>query len=366
MKVPFANFRPMHNELRDQAMDAFSKIYENGWFIDGENCSKFENDFASYCSAGMCIGCGNGLDALRLILQAAGIGKDDEVIVPAQTFIATALAVTYVGAKPVYVDIEPEFFCIDPDKLEAAITRATKAVIMVHLYGQVGRFDEVAAIAKAHNLMIIEDAAQAHGAVYRGRRAGSLGDAAGFSFYPGKNLGALGDSGAVCVSDRQLGELIRMLRNYGSRKKYVHEYKGCNSRLDELQAAVLNLKLAYLDRWTQDRRRIAKLYLDGIKNPSVKLPAVNKDGSPVWHIFAIQVGEREKFQGYLKEQGIDTQIHYPTAMHLHPAYQELGYRKGDFPVAESSAAQELSLPMYYGMTNEEIEYVIHCINTCGI
>jgi len=362
MNIPFVDFGPMHHELQEQMLNAFSTVYDKSRFIEGENCGRFEEEFARYCGIPMCIGCGNGLDALRLILQAAGIGEGDEVIVPAQTFIATALAVTYVGAKPVYVDIEYEFFCLNPDKLEAAITPATKAVIMVHLYGQVGRFDEVAAIARAHRLMVIEDAAQAHGALYRGRHAGSLGDAAGFSFYPGKNLGALGDAGAVCVSDSRLGELIHMLGNYGSREKYVHEYKGCNSRLDELQAAFLGLKLACLDRWNQDRRRIAKLYLDGIKNTAVRLPAVNPEGEPVWHIFAIQADERGKLQNYLRMHGVDTQIHYPTAMHLHPAYRDLGYCEGDFPVAESSAAHELSLPIYYGMTEEKADYVIRCIN----
>lgn len=362
MKVPFADFSPMHSEIRGRMLEAFTEVYDANWFIDGSHCSEFEKNFAGYCGVSHCVGCGNGLDALHMILLAAGIGAGDEVIVPAQSYIATALAVTYAGAKPVYVDVEPEYFSLDPELLERAVTPRTKAVILVHLYGQIGRFDEVAAIAGKHGLLLIEDAAQAHGASYKGRRAGCLGDAAGFSFYPGKNLGALGDGGAVCTSSDKIAGLVRALGNYGSHKKYMHEYKGFNSRLDEVQAAFLNVKLSCLDRWHQDRRRIARRYLEGIQNPAVRLPALNPDGVHAWHLFAVLCENRSALEAHLDRHGIGHQIHYPVAMHLHQAYRDLGYREGDFPVAEMSAAQELSLPIYYGMSDEQVDYICDVLN----
>ena len=363
MKIPFADFTPMHREVREQMLQKFQDIYDKGWFIGGENCAAFEKHFAGFCGAPYCVGCGNGLDALHLILLAMGIGAGDEVIVPAQTYIATALAVTYAGARPVYVDIEPEYFSLDPEKIEAAITPNTKAILMVHLYGQVGRFDEVEAIAKKHNLYLIEDAAQAHGAEYRGRRTGTLGDAAGFSFYPGKNLGALGDAGGVCTASAELADRVRALGNYGSHKKYVHEYKGFNSRLDELQAGMLDVKLTCMERWLEDRERTAGRYLAEIKNPKVKLPAVNPDGRHAWHLFAILTEDRAALEAHLDQYGVSHQNHYPFAMHQHRAYQDLGYQTGDFPVAEMTAAQEVSVPIYYGMTDEQISRVIEAINT---
>ncbi len=362
MRVPFADFEPMHSEIKTRMRKAFDEVYQDGWFIGGRHCASFETSFAQYCGTAYCVGCGSGLDALHLILLAMGIGTGDEVIVPAQTYIATALAVTYSGAKPVFVDIEPEYYSMDPEKVEAAITSRTKAIITVHLYGQVGRFREVEAIAESHNLLLIEDAAQAHGAEYLGKRAGSLGDAAGFSFYPGKNLGALGDAGAVCTSSSQIADRIRALGNYGSHQKYVHEYKGLNSRLDEIQAAFLEVKLSCLNRWHQERERIANCYLERIKNPKIQLPAVNPDGRHAWHLFAIGVESRTAFQKYLDERGISTQVHYPFAMHRHQAYQDLGYQEGAFPVAEMFAAREISLPIYYGMTDKQIGYVIAAVN----
>lgn len=363
MKIPFADFTPMHQEVREQMLQKFQDIYDEGWFIGGENCTAFEKHFAEFCGVPYCVGCGNGLDALHMILLAIGIGTGDEVIVPAQTYIATALAVTYAGAKPVYVDIEPEYFSLDPEKIEAAITSNTKAIMLVHLYGQIGRFDEVEAIARKHNLYLIEDAAQAHGAEYRGKRAGSLGDAAGFSFYPGKNLGALGDAGGICTTSAELADRVRALGNYGSHKKYVHEYKGFNSRLDELQAGLLDVKIACLEKWLQDRKRIASRYLAEIKNPKIKLPAVNPNGRHVWHLFAILTEDRAALEAHLDKHGVSHQIHYPYAMHQHQAYQDLGYQPGDFPVAEIVAAQEVSLPIYYGMTDEQISHVIAAMNT---
>ncbi len=362
MKVPFADFTPMHSEIRESMMNTFAEVYDAGWFIGGRHCKEFERHFAEYCKVPYCIGCGNGLDALHMILLAAGIGDGDEVIVPAQTYIATALAVTFAGAKPVLIDIEPEYYSLNPEKLEAAITPNTKAIILVHLYGQIGRFDEVNAIARKHNLMLIEDAAQAHGATYKGHRAGSLGDAAGFSFYPGKNLGALGDAGAISTFSAEIADRVRALANYGSHKKYMHEYKGFNSRLDEIQSAWLDVKLQHLDKWRKDRERIARCYLAGIKNPAVKLPKLNQDAEHAWHLFAIMVEDRKQFEAHLDAHDIAHQNHYPVAMHMHQAYQDLGYKAGDFPVAEMNAAQEVSLPIYYGMTDEQINYVIEVIN----
>jgi dTDP-4-amino-4,6-dideoxygalactose transaminase len=361
-KIPFADFSPMHSEIREEMLNAFEKTYNNGWFIGGEPCERFERDFAAYVSTLYCVGCGNGLDGLRMMLSAAGIGAGDEVIVPAQTYIATALAVTYSGATPVFVDIEPQYYSLDPTKLEAAITMKTKAILMVHLYGQVGRWDEVYEIAQRHNIMLFEDAAQCHGATYRGVKAGSLGVASEFSFYPGKNLGALGDSGAVCTNDKELADKVRALGNYGSKAKYMHELKGVNSRMDTLQAALLDVKLPHLEKWLSDRRRIADKYLQGIHNPAITLPQVNPDGTHVWHIFAILADERDRFLAHLDEHGVAHQCHYPVAMHLHEAYRDLGYHAGDFPVAEYSATHEVSLPIYYGMTNAQVDYTIDVIN----
>ena len=362
MKVPFADFEPMHQEIHKELIKTFQNVLDRNWFIGGENCSSFEKNFAAYCGMDHCVGCGNGLDALHMILKAYGIGQGDEVIVPAQTFIATALAVTYAGARPVCVDIEPEYFALDPEKIEAAITPRTKAVLMVHLYGQIGRWDEVQEIAQKHQLLLIEDAAQAHGALYKGKRAGSLGDAAGFSFYPGKNLGALGDGGAVCTSSQAVADFVRTYSNYGAHQKYQHEYKGVNSRLDEVQAAFLDLKLRYLDRWGERRAHIAGRYMDEIKHPLIRLPVQNPDGQHVWHIFAVLTPERARLERYLDDRGIGHQCHYPVPTHLHQAYRDLGYKPGDFPAAETAAQQELSLPMFYGMTDEQIDYVIDTVN----
>lgn len=362
MKVPFSDFAPMHREIHTEMMDIFQRVLERNWFIGGEHCKTFERSFATYCGIEYCVGCGNGLDALQMILKAYGIGREDEVIVPAQTFIATALAVTYAGARPVCVDIEPAYFALDPDKIESTVTPKTKAILMVHLYGQIGRWDEVQEIAKKHKLLLIEDAAQAHGALYKGKRAGSLGDVAGFSFYPGKNLGALGDGGAVCTASETVTDYVRAYSNYGSHQKYQHEYKGVNSRLDEVQAAFLDLKLRHLDRWNENRRYIAQRYLQGIRNPLIKLPMENPDGQHVWHIFSVLTPERTQLEQYLDDCDIGHQRHYPIPTHLHRAYRDLGYQQGDFPVAEMCAEQEISLPMFYGMTEEQIDYVIETIN----
>lgn len=363
MNIPYSSFVPMHNELRDAMYEKFAAVYESNYFITGKELEAFEEEFAGYCGAKYAVGCGNGLDALYLILKAFEIGKGDEVIVPSNTFIATALAVSYAGATPVFVEPDERTYTIAPSKIEEKITERTKAIMAVHLYGRVCEMDEILAIAGKHDLKVIEDAAQAHGALYKGRRAGSLGCAAGFSFYPGKNLGALGDGGIVTTSDSDLACKIRMLRNYGSRVKYHHEYQGTNSRLDELQAGFLRVKLPHLDRWNEERNRIARMYLEGIKNPKIILPLPSDaEHYCIWHIFPILCEERERLAEYLERKEIHTLSHYPVPMHLQNAYKELEIAEGELPIAERISRCELSIPLYYGMKDEEVGYVIEVLN----
>lgn len=362
MKVPFVSFLPMERELEQELKAAFDRVFARSWYIEGAEDAAFEKAFAEFCGVRGCVGVGNGLDALMLVLKAWGIGEGDEVIVPSNTYIATALAVTYVGAKPVFVEPDIRTFNIDPAKIEAAITEHTKAIMPVHLYGQPCDMEPIMAIARKHNLLVLEDCAQAHGATYKGQIIGSFGNAAGFSFYPGKNLGALGDAGAVVSNDAVLMEKVRALGNYGSDYKYHHIYKGNNSRLDELQAAFLAAKLPHLERMNAERRRIAGMYLEGIRNPEIILPYVPGYAQPVWHIFGIRCQRRDELESYLNERGIGTNKHYPIPMHLQECYRDLGFHKGDFPIAEEISATELSLPMYYGMTDEQIQHVIACIN----
>lgn len=362
MIVPFSSFIPMEEELNKELHDAFERVLKNSWYIDGREKELFEQSFSEYCDVSDCVGVGNGLDALTLILKALGIGTGDEVIVPANTFIATALAVSSVGAKPLLVDPKLSTFNIDADKIEEVITKNTKAIIPVHLYGLPCDMDLIMGIAQKHNLLVVEDCAQAHGAKYKGKKVGTFGVASGFSFYPGKNLGALGDAGAVISNDKKLIDTVRYLGNYGSDHKYHHIYQGCNSRLDELQAAFLYVKLKQLDRMNEDRRRIASMYLNGIKNANIVLPEVHSFCEPVWHIFGVRCDERDRLEKYLSDKGIKTNKHYPTPIHLQECYVGLGYKKGDFPIAEMISETELSLPMYYGMTDEETNYVIDVIN----
>lgn len=362
MKVPFVSFKPMERELDLELRDAFDRVFSRSWYIEGVEDEAFEQAFAAFCHTRYCIGVGNGLDALMLALKALGIGAGDEVIVPSNTYIATALAVTYVGAAPVFVEPDIRTFNIDTSKIEAAITNATKAIMPVHLYGQACDMEPIMAMAKKYNLYVVEDCAQAHGATYRGKRIGSFGDAAGFSFYPGKNLGALGDAGAVVSDNGEIAAKVRALGNYGSDYKYHHIYKGNNSRLDELQAAFLQVKIPYLDKMNEERRRIAKLYIDGINNPEIILPFVPDYAVPVWHIFGIRCRRRDELEKWLNQADIGTNKHYPIPMHLQECYKDLGFRKGDFPIAEEISGTQLSLPMYYGMTDEEINYVIDRIN----
>lgn len=363
MKVPFVSFEKMHDEIRGEITDKFKEVYDKNWFIQGEELERFEEEFAEYCGVKYCVGCGNGLDALYLPLKAYGIGAGDEVIVPSNTFIATALAVSYTGATPVFVEPVIESFDINPSEIEAKITEKTKAIMAVHLYGQPADMQAINEIAKKYDLKVIEDSAQAHGATYKGMRTGGLGDAAGFSFYPGKNLGALGDAGAMVTNDKELADKVRALGNYGSDYKYHHIYQGNNSRLDEMQAAFLRIKLRNLDRWNANRVETAQKYLEGIHNPEVILPQISPDSTHVFHIFAIRCARREELEKYLNEKGIGTNKHYPIPMHMQGAYRGLGIQQGELPLAEKISATELSIPMYYGMTDEEIDYVIQAINT---
>ena len=361
MSVPFLDLSAPWHELREELDAAWRRVMDSGWYILGKEVAAFEEEFAAWCGTCHCIGVGNGLDALHLILRALDIGPGDEVIVPSNTYIATWLAVTYAGATPVPVEPDSVTFNLDPMLLEAAITPKTRAVIPVHLYGQPADMDAVNGIARRHGLKVIEDAAQAHGARYRGRRCGSLGDAAGFSFYPGKNLGALGDGGAITTNDNDLAERVRMLRNYGSSKKYVNEVAGFNSRLDELQAALLRVKLARLDEWNDRRRVVAAAYFKELAGTGLALPFVPDWVEPVWHLYVVCCQDRDAVTARLDRSGIGWLIHYPVPPHLQGAYRNLGYRAGDFPVAERMTREVLSLPMGPHLASGQIDLVTGCL-----
>lgn len=362
MQIPFVTFLPMEKELNKDIRDAFDRVFARSWYIEGAEDEAFEKAFAEYCGTKYCVGAGNGLDALMLALKALGIGEGDEVIVPSNTYIATALAVTYVGAVPVFVEPDIRTFNIDPKLIEAAITVRTKAIMPVHLYGQPCDMDPIMEIAKKHSLKVVEDCAQAHGATYKGKKVGTFGDAAGFSFYPGKNLGALGDAGAVITDDKELADKIRALGNYGSDYKYHHIYKGNNSRLDEMQAAFLAAKLPHLDKMNEERRRIAVMFSEGIKNDKVITPYVPEYAVPVWHIYGIRCKDRDALEKYLNDKGISTNKHYPTPIHMQECYKELNIPQGALPVAEEISETELSLPMFYGITDEQVQYIIDTVN----
>jgi dTDP-4-amino-4,6-dideoxygalactose transaminase len=361
-EVPFLDMKPHYLELKDELDLAYQHVMESGWYILSEEVDAFEQEFAAYIGARHCIGVGNGLEALQLILMGYGIGPGDEVIVPANTYIASWLAVSYTGATPVPVEPDPATYNIAPQRIEAAITSRTKAIMPVHLYGQSVEMELIWKISETHGLKIVEDAAQTHGGWYRDRMAGNLGDAAGFSFYPTKNLGAFGDAGAVVTNDDELADKMRVLRNYGSRKKYFNEVKGHNSRLDPLQAAFLRVKLKYLDDWNDRRNQIAKYYLDKMRTfPDLSLPHVPDDVVPVWHIFIVSHPERDRLQMHLKEYGIGTLIHYPVPPHLSEAYTDLDYKRGDFPISEAMADTFLSIPIGPHMSLDDANYVIEKI-----
>lgn len=359
--IPYLDLERIHNEISAEIHKAVQKVVDRNWFILGEELELFESEYAAYVGTKYCLGVGNGLDALHIILSAYGIGAGDEVIVPANTFIATALAVSYSGATPVLVDVSANTYNINPNLIEGKITSKTKAIIAVHLYGRMADMKAIKKIADKHDLLLIEDAAQAHGAVLNGKKAGSIGNAAGFSFYPGKNLGAFGDAGAITTNDEELYKRAKALRNYGSDKKYHHDVRGFNSRMDEIQAAILRVKLKYLDRWTRERQEIAEFYRKNIKNDRLSLPPCSKDEN-VWHIFPVFSNERDYLQNYLREKGIATQCHYPIPVHRQKAYKELGYVEGGFPISESIAETELSLPLWCGMTKKEKQCVVEAMN----
>lgn len=367
MKIPFVNLNAEYQELKAELDEAYQRVMKSGHFILGPELAAFEENFARYCDVKHAIGTGNGLDSLSLILRAMEIGKDDEVVVPSHTFIATWLAVSSVGAKPVPVEVNPHTYNLDSTRIEAAITSKTKAILVVHLYGQPADMDAIHAVASRYQLKVIEDAAQAHGALYKGKKVGSLSHAAAFSFYPTKNLGAIGDGGAITTNDDDLASQIRLLRNYGSPVKYRHDVKGCNSRLDELQAAFLNVKLKKLDVWNQRRQQIAQQYLDALSGCEwLKLPAVPEWADPVWHLFTVQHPEREACMSHLKELGIQCLIHYPIPPHLSKAYEEIRYQIGDFPIAEEIARNIFSLPLWPHMTEKDIRIVIHTLQNLGL
>jgi len=343
--VPFLDVGACYRELREEYDAAYRRVMNSGWYILGEEVEAFESEFASACSSSYCIGTGNGLEALFLILKAYGIGEGDEVIVPAHTFIATWLAVSNTGARPVAVDSEEKGFQMDPTRVVDAITARTRAIVAVHLYGEPADMDALREIASARNIRLVEDAAQAHGAKWRGKPAGALGDAAGFSFYPTKNLGALGDGGAVLTDDPRLATSIRTLHNYGSAGKYNHVTRGYNSRLDALQAAFLRVRLCHLEAWNTRRKELAKAYLTGLAGTQCILPITREGAQPSWHLFVIRYAERERLRHFLRLHGIETLIHYPVPPHLTGAYQDSGYSRGDFPRTEQLADTVLSLPM---------------------
>ena len=367
MTVPFLDLKCAHLALLPELEEAFRRVVKSGWYVLGEEVAAFERAFAAYCGVDYCVGVSNGLDALHLILRAYGIGADDEVIVPSNTYIATWLAPSMAGARPVPVEPDPRTYNIDPRRIEAAITGRTKAILVVHLYGQTAEMRPILAVAEKNGLRVVEDCAQAHGAIYCRQRAGSLGDAAGFSLYPGKNLGALGDAGAVTTNDPHLAEKVRALANYGSKRKYHNEVQGFNCRLDELQAALLGVKLAYLDRWTAERKRLAALYLDGLRDcPDLLLPAVADEASHVWHLFVVRHPQRDRLLAELKAMGIGTMVHYPVPPHLQPAYASLGMASGTLPLSETIHREVISLPLWPGMRDEQIAMVVDGVRAvCG-
>jgi dTDP-4-amino-4,6-dideoxygalactose transaminase len=360
--IPFLDLKAPYIELKTEIDEAIQRVVSSGWFIGGPEVEHFETEYATYCDVNHTAGVANGLDALHLALLAMGVGAGDEVIVPSNTYIATWLAVVQCGATPVAVEPDETTYNIDPTLIEAAVTSKTKVILPVHLYGQPADLDPILEIARKHGLRVLEDGAQAHGARYKGKRLGGHGDAVAWSFYPGKNLGAMGDAGAVTTNDPELADRIKVLRNYGSRVKYVNEVQGYNSRLDPIQAAILRVKLAHLDEWNNRRGLIAAQYQKGLAESSLILPTVPDWADPVWHLYVVRHANRESFQKHLESQGIGTLIHYPIPPHLQGAFKGTGYKKGDFPIAERIAKEILSLPNGPNMTKEEVNAALVAVN----
>jgi dTDP-4-amino-4,6-dideoxygalactose transaminase len=361
--VPFLDLGQTYLEIKDELDAAYQRVMNSGWYILGEEVRAFEEEFATYCGTKHCVGVGNGLEALQLILRAYGVGPGDEVIVPANTYIATWLAVSNAGATVVPVEPNQGTLNIDPERIESAITPRTKAILPVHLYGQPAEMGAISEIARIHGLKVIEDAAQAHGGRYKDRRAGGLGDAAGWSFYPTKNLGAYGDAGAVTTDDAELAGAIRLLRNYGSKNKYYNDEKGINSRLDELQAALLRVRLKHLDRWNDRRAKIAAKYLGELKETGLQLPAVCAGAAPVWHLFVVRSKYRDELQTFLTGRGISTLVHYPVPPHLQKAYPELTFQAKALPITEAIHREVLSLPIGPHLSDTGVQRVIEGVRT---
>lgn len=362
MNIPYLSFDCQNETIRKEILQSFEEFFDSKWYVLGERLRNFEKEFATFNQVRHCIGVSNGLDALHLALKSLNIGKGDEVIVPSNTYIATALAVSYVGATPVFVEPDIKTYNINPSNIEAAITSATKAIMPVHLYGQACEMGAIMNIASKHNLFVVEDNAQAHGATYGGKLTGSFGHINGTSFYPGKNLGALGDAGAVTTDDDTLAHSVARLRNYGSDTKYYNEEIGFNCRLDEVQAGFLSVKLKHLNEWTAQRKTLAQGYderLAGIDD--LVLPHTTQGATHVYHIYLIRTRQRDRLQQYLSEKGIGTMIHYPVPPHLQKAYHHLGFKKRDFPIAEEIADTSLSLPLWPGMTADQVSFVSETI-----
>jgi len=357
MKVPFVDLKSLHSELREELHEAFDRVLGQSCFVLGPEVEQFEKKFAEYVGCTHCIALNSGTAALHLVLAALGVGPGDEVITVPHTFIATAEAITAAGARPVFVDIDPVSYTMDPSLLEDIITPRTRAIIPVHLYGQAADMDPILEIGQRRGIPVIEDSCQAHGARYRGRYAGSLGAAGCFSFYPGKNLGACGEGGAVTTDDDKLANRIRMWRDHGSSKKYEHEFPGLNMRMEGLQGAILSLKLKYLDRWNDQRRSAAAAYDEAFADAEIIVPVELPDRHHVYHLYVIQSGNRDELRQKLAEAGIESGLHYPIPLHVQEAYRSLGYREGDFPVTERIKRRILSLPIYPGITTEAIEAV---------
>jgi dTDP-4-amino-4,6-dideoxygalactose transaminase len=362
--IPFVDLKAQYASIKNDVNVAIQGVLESCQFSLGSEVVAFEQEFAKYCNAKHAVAVNTGTSALHLSLLAANIGPGDEVITVPFTFVATAAAVQYCGARPVLVDIDPRYYNMDPERVEAAITKRTKAILPVHLYGQPADMDAIREIARRHNLLLIEDACQAHGAEYKGRRAGSLGDMACFSFYPGKNLGAYGEGGMVVTESDEYARTLRMLRDWGAEKKYQHVLKGYNYRMDGIQGAVLRVKMRHIESWTEARRSHAGLYDRLLSGCGVRTPAVMRDTRHVYHIYAVRTKRRQNWMESLQAQGINTGIHYPFPVHLLPAYSDLGYKAGDFPHAEQAANEVLSLPMFAELTSSQVEQVSAAVAKC--
>ncbi len=362
MNVPFLDLKAQHRTIKAEVLPLWEEILDTAGFVGGKHISGLEEEFARECRVGQCIAVANGTVALQYIFEGLGLKPGDEVIVPVNTFIATSEAVSAAGGRPVFVDILPDTYNLDPAAIQSAITPRTRGIAAVHLYGQPADMDSIAAVAAEFGLWVVEDAAQAHLSEYKGRRAGSMGIAAGFSFYPGKNLGACGDAGAITTNDGDLADLLRKLRDHGSAKKYYHDVEGYNGRCAAVQAAALRIKLKYLPEWNEKRRQHARRYMDLLADvPEVVLPKVREDCKPIWHLFVLQVDNRDDVQKALAEKGVATALHYPVPLHLQKAYAHMNLPEGTFPVAEAYAKRLLSLPMYAELADDQIDYVCRCL-----